>query len=302
MLSTLLALIAATASAQDATYVGAAACLTCHQAEHAVWDATKHAQSFKSVHKNPLSKDILAAVGGGTNIRKNQTCIQCHFTIEPNAEGVQAARSGVSCEKCHGAASKWMPIHNDYGGKNVSRAAETPEHKANRIAAAKAAGQLRPDMKLEIAQNCASCHGLSQPGVDAETFAKMLKAGHPAVADFELVRYSQGSVRHRFYDPKVNAETPPADLARLFVLGQAAKLVSAAAASAAAPDGDYKTFQAKRADDARKALGTDGLPPEAAKLSAEPSLDNARALAAALDGKDLSAALKDLLPPPASYK
>jgi len=97
-----------------------------------------------------------------------------------------------------------------------------------RIAEARKAGMVWSFMTYDIAANCSECHGLAHPKLSGEVLAKMLDAGHPSEPDFELVRYSQGTVRHRFYPPDYskNAEMSPAELARLFVVGQAAKLVS----------------------------------------------------------------------------
>ena len=75
---------------------------------------------------------------------------------------------------------------------------------------------IHSSMLFDIAENCASCHSLARKGVDPAVMAKMIDAGHPPGSTFELVQYSQGSVRHRFYPPDVtkNAEMSPAELSR----------------------------------------------------------------------------------------
>ena len=284
----------------DPYYVGPKACTECHKAEGAVWEATKHATSFKDVHKNEKAKAILAAAGGDANMRKNATCTQCHFTMEQaDASAAPLAKSSVSCEKCHGPGSDFIKIHNDFGGPDVKREAEAPAHKTKRLADARAAGMFLPDSLYDIAANCMACHGLAKPGLDTGILAKMLEAGHPFDPDYELVRYSQGTVRHRFYPPDTdkNKEQTPAELSRMFVIGQAAKLVSAAGAKS--DNAAYSAAQAKRVADATAALKN---VPDAAALIAAPTADNARKLAAAIAGKDLTKEVGSLLPAKDSYK
>jgi hypothetical protein len=86
---------------------------------------------------------------------------------------------------------------------------------------------------------------MNHSGLDGDTLAKMLGAGHPLKTEFELVLYSQGSVRHRFYPPNVNqnSEMTAPELARLFVEGQAAKLVSATDALSKSSDAKYQEVQ-----------------------------------------------------------
>jgi hypothetical protein len=288
----------------DTFYVGPKACQECHKTEGGVWEQTKHATSFKDVHKAAKAKDILAAAGGDANMRKNATCTQCHFTMEQaDASAAPLAKSAVSCEKCHGAGSDFIKIHNDFGGPDVKRENEKPEHKTKRLADSRAAGMFLPDSLYDIAANCMACHGLAKPGIDPGILAKMLEAGHPLDPDYELVRYSQGTVRHRFYPPDTdkNKEQTPAELARMFVTGQAAKLVSAAAA-AKSDNAAYKAAQVKRAKDAAAALAAVKSVPEAAALVAAPTADNARKLTAAIAGKDLTAEVGSLLPAKDSYK
>jgi hypothetical protein len=284
---------------------GAETCQSCHQAEYQVWGETKHFAAFREVHRNPKAQDILLAVGGDANMKRNATCTLCHYTMVQEGPGAPAAaKSGPSCERCHGASSDWLSIHNDYGGPTATKESETPEHKTERIANAKAAGWIASFMKYDIASNCMECHGLAHPSLDGATLAKMLGAGHPLNPEFEFVQYSQGSVRHRFYPPDttVNAETTPVELARLFVTGQAAKLVSAAQAQAKSDNPDYQAAQKKRADDAVQVLSAVKSVPEAQALVASPTDENARALVDAIADKDLSAEVGALLPDQASYK
>ena len=291
------------ASAQP--YVqGPKTCQECHRTEYELWEDTKHARSFRTVHKMNEAKEIAVAVGGKKSMKKNATCTICHYTsVQKEAGGKGKPKAGPSCESCHGASSDWLDIHNDYGGANIKRDDETAEHKAERQQAAVDAGMIWSFMRYEIAKNCMSCHGLARDELDAGDLAKMLGAGHPLNPDFELVAYSQGTVRHRFYPPDVtlNSEMSAAELAETFIQGQAAKLVSAAGAMSKSDNSKYQAVQQQRMDDASAALSAVGVP-EAAALVADPTDANALALVAAIAGKDLSGDVASLLPAPASYK
>jgi hypothetical protein len=140
--------------------------------------------------------------------------------------------------------------------------------------------------------------------VDGATIAKMLAAGHPLNTDYELVKYSQGTVRHRFYHPAitVNAEMTPAELARTFVTGRAAMLVMAAAAATKSDSPAFKEAMQKEIQAATAALNSVKSVPEAAALVAAPTDANARKLAEAIAGKDIFAEVRALLPSPKDYK
>ncbi len=276
-------------------------CEECHEAEYKVWEGTKHFESYKTLHKKDKAKEIVKALGG-KRLKKDKVCTQCHYTmVQKDAGDEGKAKAGPSCESCHGASSEWRAVHNDYGGSKVKAENETPEHKAKRLQAAKDAGMIWSFMRYDIAANCMECHGLANPEVSGEELSKMLEAGHPLKADFELVKYSQGEVRHRFYPPDVtkNSEMSTVELARMFVEGQAAKLVSAASAMNKSDHPKYKEAQKARFDSASKALAN---VPEAKALLADPSDANARKLVEAIKDKDLSAQVGSLLPAKDSYK
>ncbi len=288
-------------SSAEAFNQGPKVCAECHRGESEVWQGTKHATSFKKVHKEKKAKEIAKATGE-KSMKRNATCVQCHYTLVSKKAGAKAKpKAGPSCESCHGASSDWFPLHNDYGGPSVKAADETAEHKAERMAGAAAAGMRWPSDKYGVAENCMECHGLANPNVGADKLAIMLDLGHPTVADWELVRYSQGSVRHRFYPPDmtVNAEMSAAEAAELYVIGQAAKLVSAVDAAGRGGSDKFKEFQDARAAAAREALGKVGA---AAALLANPTADEARALVVAIQGQDLSGEVGGMLPAKDNYK
>ncbi|MBT3366108.1 MAG: hypothetical protein HN472_17550 [Nitrospina sp.] len=287
---------------------GAKLCEECHEAENKIWEKTKHFTSFRTVHREPKEagkpspKKILAAVGGQKRMKRNETCYLCHYTLEKKDAGAKpAAKSGTSCESCHGASSDWLAIHDNYGGKDVKREQEAADHKSKRVADSTAAGLIWPTMKYEVAENCMTCHGLAHPGLKADDLAKMLGAGHPINPGFELVKYSQGSVRHRHYPPdiKTNAEMTPQELAQIYLVGQAAALVSATEVISKSSEAKYKEAQSKRVEIAKSALG--GVS-EAAGLLAAPTRENAIKFVQSIAGKDLTSAVGSKLPAKSDYK
>ena len=278
-------------------------CQECHEAEVEVWKKTKHSTGYNEIHKKESAAKILAAAGGGASMRQNATCVMCHYTETKASETAKPqVASGPSCESCHGASSEFRDVHNFYGDGVADASKESPANKAKRLAAATKAGMIWSFMTYDIAANCAECHGLANPKLKGDVLAKMLEAGHPSEPEFELVRYSQGTVRHRYYPPNVdkNAEMNAAELSRLYIVGQAAKLVSAIAAAGKGGGDKYAALQKKREADARAALQAVADVPEVKAVLDKPAADTARKLADALKGKDLSAKVK--LPAKNTYK
>ena len=275
------------------SYVGADKCGKCHKASFDVWKGTKHHSSFKKIHKNKIAKKIVKSIGE-KRMKKSETCATCHYTVVQKGKKLKPI-SGPSCESCHGRASKWIAIHNDYGGPGAKRTTETPEHKAKRKKAAAAAGMIWPSMIFDVASNCMSCHGLANPKLSGEHASKMLANGHPLNPKFELTKYYNGSVRHRFYPPDVtkNKELTKPQMARLYLVGQAAALVSATAAIAKTDDPKYTAAQKKRISFAKEILSK---VPEAAKVLKTPTKDAGRQFADAIKGKDFTGLVGSRLP------
>ena len=293
----------AAGKATGVNVVGPAACASCHPRETEVWKGSKHFRAFDGVEKNPKFKDILAATGGAS-MKTSATCTLCHFTMVSSGGGKAVAKAGPSCEGCHGAAAGWVKIHGDYG-KGFAPETEPAAHRDERRAKSVAAGMHAAQDLYDIASNCAVCHGLAHPDLASKTLEKMLEAGHPLEPEWELVRYSQGSVRHRFYPvggPADNKEMTQAERSRMFVVGQAARLVSATRALDKSKDPGYRAAQKQRVANARDALAPVAKLPEVAALLAKPDDTSGRAVAAAVAGKDYSKELAGKLPDPGTYK
>lgn len=284
---------------------GAKECNECHEREVDVWKQTPHFKSYKKLHKSKEAKKILKAVGE-KSMKRSDTCVQCHYTkIQKSASAKAKVKSGPSCESCHNASSDWREIHNDFGGPKLEAKDETPEHKVKRLADAEAAGMIASRMVYRIAGQCMQCHGLANPNIDGETLSKMLDADHPIEPDFEIVRYSQGKLRHRFVPPDVekNSELDAKGTARLFLGGQAAMLVYATAAKDKTGHEKFTKAMQQRIKTARSnlALVKDKVP-EAAALLLAPTKDNALKFEAAIEDMDLSAAVSGAVPEKSDYK
>ncbi len=263
-------------------------CSECHRDENKNWEETKHFKSYRTAHKAKDAKKISKAVSGKKSMKRNKSCTICHYSNDQKTpDGKAKLKYGPSCESCHGASSVWEPIHFEYGGKNVKREDETPEHKTKRIADATAAGLIWSSMNYDIAVNCMKCHGLARTDVSGEAFGKMLEAGHPINPSFEVVMFSQGLMSH-WQDKR-----SPAKLAQLYIAGQAAKLVSATKAAANSADAQYKAAQNKRADEAKAALQS---VPQAAALIQSPSDDTARKMMQDIGEQDMTGVVGGQIP------
>lgn len=278
-----------TVAAEEYYVKGANECLECHENDFVVWKKTKHYKNFKTFHTDKKTTEMLAKLGSKQGAKSDETCVKCHYTMVQKGPGDKGrADSGTSCESCHGPSSGYLEPH------------EKEEHRA----LSRKMGLVYSDMDYDIAGKCMSCHGLAREDIKPDVLAKLSAAGHSVEPDFELVRYSQGTLRHRFFPPDVekNQEMTKAELARFFVAGQAAQLVAAMREVKRATDGKYKATQQERADRARQALAVLKSVPEAAALLAGPTDGNARKLVDAIRTKDLSAELGGMLPAKSTYK
>lgn len=288
----------------DENFVGPDACGQCHRAELDVWENSQHFATFRELPRHPDISTYLEAIDGENNIRRDPVCSTCHFTQISVRGRPPRPVAGPSCESCHGAAAGWIDVHNDYGGAGASAGSESEVHRRERFERAKEAGMIWSFMHYDIAANCMECHGLANHRVGADLLAKLHEAGHPLKQDFEFVRFSQGSVRHRFYPPDItlNSELPPAGLARFYLLGQAAQYAAATTAAEAVESGTYHDAQVARRESARGELQPFADIAEVAAFLEAPTDVNGRKLADALKAADLSGRVADRLPAPDTYK
>jgi hypothetical protein len=225
-----------------AKIVGSDQCAKCHEKEVQQWMRTPHFATFDSLHRKPTAKEIADRLGL-PSIKRNDTCLQCHYT-EQSQDGRSRVVAGVSCESCHGGAKEWIASHADYGGESVKKQMETAEHRRQRMEQSIARGMNNPHNVYLVAKQCYNCHT-----VPNEKLVNV--GGHVAGSQtFELVSWSQGLVRHNFLRTggNANAESTPAQLRVLYVVGVLADLeYSLRATSAATEKSTFGVTSAQRA-------------------------------------------------------
>lgn len=301
-----------------ALVLGSESCAKCHENEVRQWKQTPHSRTFEELHRKPEAKEITKRLGL-SSVKRNETCVKCHYTQMLKGSRVRVV-SGVSCESCHGAGRYWVPLHNDYGGPNVTKEMESTEHRQQRRDASIAAGMNNPSNLYLVARQCLACHTTPEE--------KLVNVGghKPGSRDFELVAWSQGMVRHNFLrtNGTSNATLTPAQLRVMYVVGVMADLEASLRATAkATTKAPFGIASAQRAaglkrklleiqqsiDDphVQQAMDAALLAPlrlnqQEALLSAADAIGKAAfTFAQQADGNEL-AALDPLLPSPDVYK
>jgi hypothetical protein len=223
--------------------LGNESCVKCHAPSIDVWRRTPHAKTFDELHRRPEAKQIDDKLGV-RSIKHEGRCVACHYTQQHPSDGDLQVIAGVSCESCHGAAKNWLDIHHNYGAEGLTRLDESPEHRIQRIAASIEAGMRNPTNVYLVAQSCLRCHTTAD-----EELVNV--GGHSAGSlDFELVSWSQGTIRHNFAlsEGKVNQVRTPEKLRVMFVAGMIAELEAALRGTAVATEkGTFGITVAKRA-------------------------------------------------------
>ncbi len=225
------------------------ACLKCHGDEVEVWKQTPHFRTFRELHRSDAAK-MIAAKMGIKSIKRGGVCIDCHYTAQTSGDSAKPV-AGISCESCHGAAADWVAIHNDYGGPDVGKEAETPEHRLKRLGDSIRQGMRNPENVYLIAQSCYGCHTVPNE--------KLVNVGGHAAGSsgFELVAWSQGTVRHNFLRGGGSSNVPSTRerMRVMYIVGLMANLEYSIRATAEATEkSTFGVTSAKRAFEVRKQL------------------------------------------------
>ncbi|MFA6960565.1 MAG: cytochrome c family protein [Opitutaceae bacterium] len=227
---------------------GAESCGECHKYEVEAWKLTHHFSTFNDMHRTPEAREIAEKLGI-KRIKSESLCLDCHYTSKVIDNEAQVI-AGISCESCHGAASEWMDVHNDFG-KGFTKETEPAEHRTARRAKAASLGMLYPENLYNVGQNCYQCHIVTN-----EELAN--KGGHTAgSAGFNLLTWSQGEVRHSILhtDNKSNPEATPERKRMLYTVGCILDVeYSLRAVARATEKAAYAVTNARRAAAARKQL------------------------------------------------
>lgn len=261
-------------------FVGPDACVDCHSAEYDVWAESTHFKTYEELSLSDNAIAIAEALGIDDIEDPEGTCVGCHYTLAGESADEVEPIAGISCESCHGAAADWVDSHGQYPGEDAD--SESAEQKAQRIATAEAAGQIRPARIDKIASNCLSCHT-----VPNEELVNV--GGHPAGSDFELVAWLEGEVRHNLFwsNGEENKESTPERKRVVYVVGIATDLeYSLRALAKSSKAGDYRTAMASRVnaatDQLKKVGGLAQIAAVKSMLSAAGSVNTAAPDASAL--------------------
>ena len=174
------------------------------QNEYITWSrADKHARAY-SVLLNDRSREIVRRLGVTQPAHQNDLCLDCHAHNPPPAQrgpGFQVS-DGVSCEACHGPASRWLSSHVEPGATHARNLA---------------AGMYPTDNDVARARLCVSCHiGNAQKLVTH----KIMAAGHPRMS-FELDTFTQIGPAHFRIDADWRQRKGSWDGVRAWAIGQA---------------------------------------------------------------------------------
>ena len=144
------------AAGQEAQYVGASKCKTCHKKEligdqYSAWEKAKHSQAFETL-KGEKALEVAKAQGLAAAPHEAPECLKCHATAygqDPSkfAKKPLDPKEGVSCEACHGPGSLY-------------KKKKTMADHAKSVAA----GMWEPDKDEKI---CLGCHNEESPTWDA---------------------------------------------------------------------------------------------------------------------------------------
>jgi hypothetical protein len=155
------------------SFVGSQACATCHAADFARWQKSKHEHAF----------DALTKVASKPALRQHDPeCVSCHVTgfgLKGGYDGAMATRQfrNVNCENCHGPGSAHVaaPANpafrlamSPWKGTNPNALLPTPTTMQKGVGAM---NQVEKDVYLRVIDMCQKCHDLdNDPNFKIDTF------------------------------------------------------------------------------------------------------------------------------------
>ncbi len=240
--------------------LGSKQCQSCHQAVFEHEKSSRHWLSFKEFAKG-AGEAVASKMGVTKPTEQGTRCVDCHGNTYTNDKGKLKVEP-ISCEACHGNAADYLTVHNATydAAKNGPDAAA---FLAKRRAASIAQGMTAQWRLNGGYRNCFNCHvGTDEPIVNT--------GGHPVMSDFELLAFSQGTVRH-WHGADMTADKP-GRLGAIHLAGQAMMLeraLQAVGTSKAAGEFRTKYFAMAKAAQVRLAALAALLPdhPEVTALN-----------------------------------
>lgn len=158
-----------TTAPSGAKYVGAKKCGMCHKSktgnQYKIWKNSKHAKAYETLLTDKANK--IAAKRGLGKAAEAKECLSCHVTGHNDATAVFdkhfKVKSGVQCETCHGAGSKYKSM-------------KTMKNREKAIS--KGLVFYKNDAAIEA--QCKTCHNEKSPNYKNFNFKKMwAKIAHP---------------------------------------------------------------------------------------------------------------------------
>ena len=204
----------ATAAEPDPGWVGTAGCSKrgCHNgpgegttAAYRLWSTVDpHSHAF-DVLLEPVSQRMAKDIGLKSPAQDSELCLKCHSGDVPATSPKQKIllSQGVSCEVCHGAASRWLEPHI------------RPAWRAGPKAAKAQVGLRDLSSPRARVETCINCH-VGKPGF--EVTHDMIAAGHPRLL-FEATAYFDHGLTRHWDEAKVRRDDPQFT-AKLWLIGQ----------------------------------------------------------------------------------
>jgi predicted Fe-S protein YdhL (DUF1289 family) len=137
-------------------------CSKCHKRATAWLEDDKHQDTGarRLLGSDAKAQRIAIAYGIGVDGMKKAAniCMGCHATVDESRKSAPPKENGLSCETCHGAASKYFEDHQEGGNPQK--------------------GMRALKQATDRAQVCAGCHRISDE--------RLLAAGHSSGEKFEI--------------------------------------------------------------------------------------------------------------------
>jgi hypothetical protein len=177
---------------------------TVQQNEYSIWVVhDRHTRAY-NVLSNDVAKNIVKLMGMKSNAQEEPRCLACH-SVNPGdrkAATFSDLTDGVSCESCHGPASKWLGPHT-----------EKDWHREDWVEGGKERGEMK-DLRdiVKRTENCAECHIGSSTDPLRKVDHELIAAGHPDLV-FSLTYYQDAMPKHwreEWEKPEMPGKAKPA--------------------------------------------------------------------------------------------
>ncbi len=115
-----------TAEARSFKILGNDTCLQCHKEIYDSWSKSAHAKVFDLLKPGVRPKmKIEAGLKPDIDYSNDESCMKCHVIGWGKGgysfENPDDKWKGIGCEVCHGAAEKWLALHDKKGLKRRDR-------------------------------------------------------------------------------------------------------------------------------------------------------------------------------------